>query len=452
MARRKNKVKVMVATQVQPAKTNRNRRRRARKRLNKKGGLAMGRMPRSRDGAAFMRAALDPFSDVSLPAVGVPDSYGGDTLKHWNEMEISVTPDSNGNIAFIVLPTVSAPLLCIQGNYNSVLVPVMTAAGNNAGTATISFNAASIGAVSANTKPAIGWPQWVFNQGAGGLTTAFGNSGGYGPYSYKSQRIISQGLEWRYTGTTLNDQGSCIAATLDAYSLGGYNDYTPAAYPATISTDVRFTVRTDVSTLANQSFSTLANYPKYVIQSMKGTEGAGGMVVLISGEDGYQFSTFDPYAMMIDAPDLSNSLETGTTGAIGIYGHVQSTTNAAFFPISPIQNLRPVAVYFTGLASGVSLVLKLKQCIEATVAVGSPFAPFTNKSPNEDLDAIAIVADVQKTLPVMVPVTMNGFGDWWRKIMRTIGGVGRIAGSLGIPFVSPIAAGVGQLADVLGDL
>ncbi len=50
----------------------------------------------------------------------------------------------------------------------------------------------------------------------------------------------------------------------------------------------------------------------------------------------------------------------------------------------------------------------------------------------------------------MVPVTMNGFGDWCRKIFSVINSAGNIVGGLGIPMVSQVATGVAGLADILG--
>ena len=152
----------------------------------------------------------------------------------------------------------------------------------------------------------------------------------------------------------------------------------------------------------------------------------------------------------------NNTTATANWGAVGIraiagYGVDNAGTPAEVAtPLIPIQNLRPVGVSFTGLDPTISIVLRLKQRVEATVQVTSAFQQFTDKSPSEDQVAIDLVADVQKTLPVMVPVTMNGFGDWWKKIMGSISGIGKIIGGMRLPFVSQIAGGVGDIADILG--
>jgi hypothetical protein len=390
-----------------------------------------------------MRAALDPFADVSVRSVGVPDSFGGDTLKHTNTMEITVMPDMNGEISFLILPSVSSPLLVLKGLYQSILVPVVAGGGTN----TVTLDAAqSINVDGFNS--CIPWPTWAAAFGAGGEDNL------YGPYNYKSQRIVSQGLEWRYTGTELSDKGVCTAAMVDAYLVPGYVD--KPADPGFLTTSgIRFIQRADINNLLDISQSSLANQPRYVQQTMHSAEGAGGMLVLTADEEGWNFKPTIPGTALLEASDTSSdwTLEPAapTADRVGTIG-LTAVAAKACFPIIPWQNLRPVGVSFTGLDTTISLTLRLKQRVEGTVAVSSPFQQFTDKSPREDQHAISMVANVQKTLPIMVPVTMNGFGTWWKKIMGGIGSVGKILGGIGIPMVSPIAQGVGGLADVLGSL
>jgi hypothetical protein len=407
--------------------------------------------PTTADGANFMRAALDPFADIQLRSVGVPDSFAGNTLKHANTMEITVTPDSTGTIAFVVLPSVQAPIIPVKGLYKNLLVPTFNVSTMVPGTFVLPSFDAGANITALNCAQAISWPTWASNFGA----VAQANGAGVGPYSYKSQRVTGQGLEWRYTGTTLSDQGVCTTAKLDAYCVDGYTDK-PADPSAFKGIGVNLLQRADLNNMiVNCNETSLSNVPQFVQQSMHTSDGAGGMIVLVAAEEGYVLHpTLSNTAFLHNGTptaswttNLSNIPNLGTLGYDPVAG-----APTEVFPLIPWQNLRPVGVVFTGLIADAAIVLRIVQRVEATVNAGSAFQQFTDKSPSEDCGAMTMVANVQKTLPVMVPVTMNSFGEWWRKIMGTIGTFGKIIGGIGIPIASPIAGGVGALADIFASL
>jgi hypothetical protein len=255
----------------------------------------------------------------------------------------------------------------------------------------------------------------------------------------------------------LSDQGVATAALLDSYTIDGYTEGSGLGTVNPLSTDVEFIQRADLSTLLRElSQGNLSNQPNYIEQTLHTSEGAGGMLVMIPSEEGYIMKPYAPNTAIIDATSkMSLFNAAGGTFLGGAVVTNDASPVQGLGQITPWQNLRPIGVSITGLnttAGTASIVLRLKQRVEATVDISSAFQQFTDKSPAEDCQAMSIVADVSKTLPVMVPVTMNGFGDWWRKIMSVISSAGKIAGGLGIPFVSPIAGGVGALADVLGSL
>jgi len=459
MAKSKKNIPKIVVTPPPGGKARRRRRQRQRKRENqlalvKATGRSANRLRGlSSDGATFMRAALDPFSDVQLRSVGVPDSFAGNTLKHVNTMTITVVPDATGTISFVMLPSVSHPIIPIVGTFNNVSLPVIdkvTLAPFS--TTTINWTAAALHGTGYGAIP---WPFWAQSYILG--SSILGATSLYGPYGYRSQRIVSQGLEWRYTGTTLSDQGVATAALLDSYTIDGYTEGSGLGTVNPLSTDVEFIQRADLSTLLRElSQGNLSNQPNYIEQTLHTSEGAGGMLVMIPSEEGYVMKPYAPNTAIIDATSkMSLFNAAGGTFLGGAVVTNDTSPVQGLGQITPWQNLRPIGVSITGLnttAGTASIVLRLKQRVEATVDISSAFQQFTDKSPAEDCQAMSIVADVSKTLPVMVPVTMNGFGDWWRKIMSVISSAGKIAGGLGIPFVSPIAGGVGALADVLGSL
>jgi len=441
---------------VSNGRTARNRRKRQKRNANR-GAVAkasrtsvrrMQKWPSTKDGANFLRAALDPFSDVALRSVGVPDSFAGDTLKHVNTMEVTVMPDSNGRIEFVSLPSASSPLIMRAGTYKAITIPTADATDVPNGTTVIDFDATGHTASNAQLLPALAWPVWAEAYGENGSSIH------YGPYAYKSQRVISQGLEWRYTGTELSDQGVCTCAILDSYTIEGYLD--KAADPAVMhsANSVAFQRRGDIANLAQTSQTNLSNQPRYVQQTMHTSEGSGGMSVHVASEEGFVLSATDPRTIIIDANLTQAEYTSGVSvpSSLATYGRRSSTTDTTHFPILPWQNLRPIAFAFTGLKTDgqSSIVLRLKQRVEATLTITSAFQQFSDKSPSEDSNAMCIVADVSKGIPVMVPVTMNGFGDWWRKIMSVISSAGKIVGGIGIPMVSQVASGVGGLADILG--
>lgn len=470
MTRRKSTKQVLavVQQQAQPGsgKAARNRRKRQNRKQNR-GAIARaarttpGRMtnwPKTRDGAAFVRAALDPFSDVALRSIGVPDSFAGDTLKHSNTMEITVVPDANGNIAFTILPSVSSPLLMLAGQFQGVVAPSINASFVPNGTVTGTWDATNgewLGGTSnASFQAALPWPAWATYYGSQPDPSAGGNQGtGMGPYDYRSQRICSMGLEWRYTGTTLNDAGVCTAAIVDSYMIPGYEDIvaTPTGYILPVTTS--FVQRCDLTAVTRSGVNqtSLSNVPRYVQQTMHTSEGSGGMIVLVSGEDGFMMNPTSPDQVYIDATTRQDHWASGSVSTIGTLGSDGAVApKPVVFPLQSWKNLRPVGVAFSGLPENQPIVIKLKQRVEATVYQNSPFAQFTDKSPTEDATAMCIVADVSKSLPVMVPVTMNGFGTWWKKIMSVISSAGKIVGGIGIPMVSQVASGIGGMADILG--
>jgi len=403
--------------------------------------------PTTHDGATFLRAALDPFADVQLRSVGVPDSFSGNTLKHTNTMEITVVPDSSGNVQFILIPSTSSPLIAKSGSFKNLLLPqIDSSSGLPVGTLNTDFNAST---VSEQMNLAIPWPYWAQNYGS--ATTGQNR---YGPYSYKSQRVTSQGLEWRWTGTTLTDQGVCTAAILDSYLVEGFSEYTAAGSPLLpIGPGIEFIQRGDIEEFSNISQSALSNQPQFVQLTMHPNEGSGGYSTMISAEEGYIMKPYAPNTAFISAGSKSSTFNTSASNSLGTLGfNNASTPIPSIVEMAPWQNLRPIGFSFTGLpVSAGAITLRLKQRVEATIDIGSAFQQFTDKSPQEDCNAMAIVANVAKTLPVMVPVTMNGFGDWWKKIMNVIGWGARVAGSLiPVPGASIIGQGVGALADVLG--
>jgi hypothetical protein len=453
MAKKKTTKQVLAVVQQQPppgqGQSSKSRRRRNRRKnraviARPFGGVKkMARWPTTRDGAAFLRANLDPFSDVSLRSIGVPDGFGGDTLKHCNTMEITVKPSAAGNINFTVFPSASTPLVVSEGIYQAITIPTADATNVANGTTVIDLDMSNAGTGSTGLYPGIYWPTWA---------TSVGNGDTFGPYGYKSQRVVSMGLEWRYTGTALSDKGVCTAAVVDGYMIPGYVDKPaePASHWA--STRTRFMQRGDTFAVVSNSEGSLSNQPRFVQQTMHSSEGAGGMIVLTSAEEGFALVPTICDTIMVNSGTTAAEYTAGTASAtIAGYGIFSATpTDVIKFPILPWQNLRPVGVAFTGLDPSISIVLRLKQRVEATVDVNSPFQQFSDKSPTEDSVALGLAADISKTLPVMVPVTMNGFGDWWRKIMSVISSAGKIVGGIGIPMVSQVATGVGGLADILG--
>jgi len=378
-------------------------------------------------------------------------------LKHKNTMEITVIPDINGNIIFCTIPSASTPIVAIAGQYQNITLPNYTAGtplGAPAGTVTASFDAATVSGIT-ETYPGIPWPSWATYFGNLPVSPDLASSAGrgFGPFDYKSQRVASQGLEWRFTGTELSDQGICTAAIVDAYPVEGYSDYMPTTPPATLNPGVvKFTQRADVFTIANITEATLSNMPQFRQQTMHSAEGAGGYSVLISGEEGYALKPTNPLEVLVDTSAHSANFALDALGIATIGATGGTMTLPGLFPMLPWQNLRPIGYAFTGLATGIPIVIRLKQYVEATINPSSSFAQFTDKSPSEDCTALAIVANIQKTLPVMVPVTMNGFGDWWRKIMSMIGSAGRIVSGLGIQPFSAVAGGIAGLTDILGAL
>lgn len=466
MAGKKNKT-VMVVQQPQPAgnKTARNRRRRQKKRMNRTSIAKAARMPvskisrwpKSAAGAAFVRAALDPFSDQALPAVGVPDGLAGKTLKHTNTMSFTVSPTVDGSqVRLVLVPSASTPIAMIEGIFSGVEYPTFDGA-TLVGTGTASDPITTVGSGSHNI-PCLAWPYWAqyYGSQAGTITSDNAAQSESGPYQYKSQRIVGYGLEWRYTGTTLADQGVATCAVLDAYAEEGYLEfpYSAGGFPGGLQNvpSINFVQRADLTVISDVSQQSLSNVPGYVQQTLKAAEGSGGMSVSVNGEANWKMDVTKTRMWLMSMGARTEDIASALVSRMYTYGLTTGTPPnvQCAAPLLPWQNLRPIGLVISGLTPSMTFEVRVIQYIEATIATSSPFQQFTSVSPAEDQDALCLVATVSKSLPCMVPVTMNSFGEWWQKIMGKINSLGNIVRGMGIPVASQIAGGVGDIAGILG--
>lgn len=392
-------------------------------------------------GAQFIRASLDPFADIQLNGVGIPDDFGGNTLKLKQYMSIPVKPDANGNIQFSVIGCPTGCIAATAGTYTFAQPD-------------LNVNTYPVGAYDpvvdfppvagqGTYLPVIPFPAWAqfISQGQSSVQG--------GPYSFNDYRVVGMGIEIRYTGTTLNDSGLIYCARVECQPREGrMTTPTRSTTLTQLANDAVWVRETQLPDLNSPSGAMISNVEGFRTQRV--CEGA--LIVMTNATGGTEFVPYDQQTVYMQRAYDNDSSSGQCTMGIWCRDKIRTpaTEIPAIYPMPSWAGYSPMLVAIQGMDPTQSIEIRVVQYLEATLQPSSPFQQFTSKSPMYDQSALETVATVQKTLPVMVPVSMNSFGDWWKKIMGVIGGVGKTIGGLGIPMVSQVAGGVGNIADILG--
>jgi hypothetical protein len=105
-----------------------------------------------------------------------------------------------------------------------------------------------------------------------------------------------------------------------------------------------------------------------------------------------------------------------------------------------LDNTKDVLIWAgKGLASTASFEVQVGLCLELEVnPVGSLYRPLITPPVERDDAAIRVADNVITKLPSSMP--MGEGGDWWGSLTSRVTGIGEMLSTLGIPFVSPVAA------------
>jgi len=134
-----------------------------------------------------------------------------------------------------------------------------------------------------------------------------------------------------------------------------------------------------------------------------------------------------------------------------------SSDNTKYLTATGSDLMQTGVILFRGMYPGASLQARGKTGLEAVPNVGSSWSPFLESTAMFDPTALKTAARVAQVLPLAYPADYNSLGKIWnvirsalQKVVPWVGTVGKIAGSLGVPLVSPIGQGIGQAADLVG--
>lgn len=429
-------------------------RRTKRRNRNRKRGVPNAMQSLTVGGATFLRAATDPFSDAALCEVGVPDEFAGRTLKLREVQTIPARPDASGVIQFSVVPANEGAIVAVKGKY-SFAKPVIQTDG---GVATDvgyhdpvdSFGNLKVGALIPYPEQA----KIMYD-----TRTVLGGVPEYDAYGTEAFRVIGYGVEVRYTGTTLTNQGRIYCSRVPLHLKEGRN-HTPLPVPAPTSSPYGHTDNfraANVGNLITGDGSHLSLLPGFLVHTM-----SEGMMAVGVSEDA-DWAMKDYSRAVLTSVVHGQFSDNGTPSVILRAGNpymgvwcedqrITTSTKGVLYAMGGLGTQTPICVSIEGLdPAAANVEIRVSAFMEKSLILDSAFQRMTTKSPDCDPLALKTVARVSKTLPCMVPVRMNAFGDWWKKIMGFISGGAAIYSGLHLPF-APVAGAVSTLADALATI
>lgn len=102
---------------------------------------------------------------------------------------------------------------------------------------------------------------------------------------------------------------------------------------------------------------------------------------------------------------------------------------------------------FTGLPEATKLTINVIYYIETFPGVKNPLVTLASPSAEFDPVALEMISHGTRKLPVAVPVSMNGLGDWFAEVVSDIAPIASgIATLTGNPWAVPMISGAGALA------
>jgi len=419
----------------------------------------------------FCQFACDPFCDRLLTIMGVPDAYSGPTLKIVHEFTTVVSTDGSGNLLMGLFPCLPSPFAIFTG--------VATWTGATSGT---TYLIASTPA----RKTWFGMPLDEYNsvvdlalQALGGVYTT--QSGGQGTlninYNNATQaRIIGMGWEFNNDGPVLTTQGASMGARIpwradtDIYHLDDINNQ--PNNNALVSTANNNVPMFNVSSTP-LSWQAVSGAPNQMSKTGFMVDGGYSVAVRDEATD-WSMQNMVPAVQIAITPQGDATAAASPMSWNADWAVATTQPEGIALPLLPTQTGSNASAtnYYSGLWPGVGgtnwqsatghifattshtplyyavkqgapnwpMTVRCRIGVEYVLPQQAPNKNFATPSLAENKHAIAIVANVQKGLPIMVPFAANadgGFGAWVARAIRSVSGM--VAG-LGIPIVSAAAS------------
>jgi len=352
-------------------------------------------------GKNWLTGAADPFHDLALNVTGYPDQCQSDSVVQLVKLT----------------STISCPTALVGGNWDCRihqypwLVDVPFTKVNNAGT--------SVAPVWAYTGTAN-----IFNAGGLGIDTcATGNQMGFAAAGalhstiavpaqyYNGQvRVIGQAFEVHNTTSQLYKQGAVLTyrqPTPDMFQsstypvIGGATSANGIGYPSAILLPSP-PIFTPDALLLSGSKQWEAKDGCYVVGSFHSETIPLQDTIVIN-----------PIQYQANLPEGTGAYYMPTPGTI-----TQGTSQILFWNDLFWTQQDACGAYFTGLSPQTTLTINWNLLIERfPSAADADLVVLAKSSPRYDPTAIELYSLCMQSMPTGVPVSENGLGDWFMKVI-----------------------------------
>jgi len=398
----------------------------------------------STDGAEWLTLALDPFHDYQHQIAGYPDADGSATVVQCFQYAYDLVKPAgsagNWDAHIFTHPYMSLNTLramrqtsADEGAAGAAVLDVGTNFGINGLVNSISADSGQL------LYPTYGA---AFNP-TNGAYAAYGVSQ---DILQQNSRVIGFGFEVVNTTAEVNKQGAVTCYRLpqmNEYKFINYTDSTQA-YEGGIPTKTYRLLPSSAAIAAKLSGSVqwAASEGAYMVVPMSTIENP--ITGLTSFEHLHSLGTY-----------MSNGdYCLGTAFANGFVA--AKATGASVFSPARCKDIpfNSCGAIFTGLSNSSSLRIKIKVYMEVapiplTGAGDSALAVLATPSAAYDFSALKMYSTVINHIPVAVPVSMNGFGDFWKDVCGIMSKVAvpaltAIGGAFGSPQLGAAAGQLGQ--------
>lgn len=381
------------------------------------------------EGADWLTLRMDPYHDFQRPIAGYPDADDFDTVVSVRNYEVNVSKPagSAGNW--------DAHIFTLPYSYNNGSLGTSVASQ-----ITESANAYVTGLVNV-AKDDAGGPLWLTASPVASGNFSLTHVDTFSGVSEGCSRVIGLGIEIIDTTAALYKQGS-----LTAYKM-----------PTSLQDVTTAGVLNSAGTMQSNINTTIIRAPPSTV----------GEAVLY--RNAVQWEAKDGCYMAIGQQGVNNPFTKGTkqfvyvspdetlTGTDVVYGTTTAGLTALQAPpiltaVRPGVNVKKVnvtqsGIFLSGLHNDATFKVRVRVYIErAPQNADTDLIPLASPSAPYDYKALALYSYLQSEMPVAVPVSFNAKGDWWRWILRTVGKLAPVLGTVLTPVLGPEAGMIGAAA------
>lgn len=388
----------------------------------------IGRGNLTEGGKAAVIAALDPFHDLQIQGLnGWPDLETGPSVVRCVKQSVQLSGNNGGSYVIQSFPLLNQVLTSVAARNGNVINSITSSVNTDQYLSALEIRRYTAGASFHNTGFDFQLSIPVPDQ-----------------YLRGKCRLIGMGFEIHDVTPELYKQG-----TLTAYQISQTNT-DPNVFQFKDSIDgVNTTFATAVNAIE------LVKWPASISEAMllpgsRQWEAKEGVYTVIP------FTGKDNYA---SAPTYTQPYMYATTAGYEEGGSSNATALQVSYPnivaddylTFPAHRYAPVhskGVIISGLAPESRYTVNVNYYIE-TFPDLSDQGLLTLASPSSSFDPVAleIISQATKSLPVAVPVSENGFGDWFASIIAEVAPfAAAIATGLGHPELGALAMAAGQAA------